>query len=318
MVPSGLWYLLLGCFALGMLHGVVPDEHTWPITFAYSVGTTTGRGGIRSGAWFSLAFTLQRAMMSMIVYLALAAAIGVWGFSLATQDAAVNGPVYLAVGIAMAVAGYLILSDRVPHFHPMMRVSKRDLARHMASSGKPSGLDGGVPTHWCIIHGFISGFGTDSGILSTWIYLLTLPFLVSHGLWSVGWLPGALFGLGTFLVLMFVGFFFGETLQIAKRAGPNRIAQFGRLVGARTLLLGGIAFIVFSPVYWTGWYDSHVAFDAGSLIVVLVLVGLAVPTMVYTWREVQKLPRDFPGEGRASEHGPSSSIGSPGAGGPSN
>ena len=311
-----LGYLLVGCFALGMLHGTIPDEHTWPITFAYSIGTTTGRGGIRSGAWFSLAFTLQRALMSMIVYLALAAAIGLWGFNLATQDAAVNGPVYIAVGIAMAVAGYLILSDRIPHFHPLMRVSENDLARHRTPGGRAARPDGGVPTHWCVIHGFISGFGTDSGILSTWIYLLTLPFLVSHGLWEVGWLPGALFGLGTFLVLMFVGFFFGETLQIAKRVGPNRIAQFGRLVGARTLLLGGIAFIVFGPIYWTGWYNSNVAFDAGSFIVILILIGMAVPTMVYTWREVQKLPRHFPGDG-AEEAPASPATGRSGAGGPS-
>ena len=296
MIAGGeLEYLLLGCFALGLLHGTIPDEHTWPITFAYSVGTTTGRGGIRSGAWFSLAFTVQRAIMSMVVYLALAAAIGLWGFNLATQDAAVNGPVYIAVGIAMVAAGYLILTDRIPHFHPLMRVSKRDLERHTSARSAGTAADGGVPTHWCVIHGFISGFGTDSGILSTWIYLLTLPYLASRGWWEVGWLPGALFGIGTFLVLMFVGFFFGETLQVAKRAGPNRIAHFGRLVGARTLLLGGIAFIVFGPIYWTGWYNANVAFDAGSFIVVLILVVLAVPTMVYTWREVQKLPRQFPG-----------------------
>ena len=66
MDAGTLEYLLAGCFGLGLLHGIVPDEHTWPITFAYSVGTTTGRGGIRAGAWFSLAFTAQRAMMSVI------------------------------------------------------------------------------------------------------------------------------------------------------------------------------------------------------------------------------------------------------------
>jgi len=290
-----LGFLLSGCFALGMLHGTIPDEHTWPITFAYSVGTTTGRGGIRSGAWFSSAFTIQRAIMSVVVYLALAAAIGVWGVNLATQDRSVNGPVYIAVGLAMAVAGYLILADRIPHFHPMMRISEKDLARHTKGTKAAASPDGAVPTHWCVIHGFISGFGTDSGILSTWIYLLTLPFLVEHGLWEISWLPGALFGLGTFLVLMFIGFFFGETLQIAKRVGPNRIAHFGRLVGARTLLLGGLAFLAFGPLYWSGWYTANVGFDAGSFIVVVILVLMAIPTMIYTWREVRSLPREFPG-----------------------
>lgn len=295
MDSATLWYLLAGCFALGMLHGVIPDEHTWPITFAYSVGTTTGRGGIRSGAFFSAAFTAQRAIMSMLVYLAISAAIGFWGFDLATQDTSVNGPIYICVGIAMAVAGFLILKEMIPHLHPLMRVSRRDLAKHTNADGTIRTPSGEVPVHWCIIHGFISGFGTDTGILSTWIYITTiLFFLVPNHLWYIGWLPGALFGLGTFLVLMFIGFFFGETLQLAKRVGPNRIAHFGRLVGARTLLYGGLAFVVFGPIYWSGWYNRNVTFDPGSFIVILILVGMAVPIMIYTWREVRTLPAEFP------------------------
>jgi len=292
---STLWFLLAGCFGLGILHGLIPDEHTWPITFAYSVGTTTGRGGIQSASWFSLAFTAQRAMMSTIVYLALSAAIGFWGFNLATADAAVNGPIYICVGAAMAIAGFLILTERIGHFHPFMRVSKRDLAKHTNPTG--SAAQGRIPTHWCVIHGFISGFGTDSGILSTWIYITTiLLFLVPNHLWYIAWLPGTLFGVGTFLVLMFVGFFFGQTLQVAKRFGPNRIANFGRLVGARTLLYGGIVFMVFGPLYWTGWFNANVGFDAGQLIVIIILVGIALPTMLYTWREVRKLPPHLPGQ----------------------
>ena len=310
MDTSALWFLLLGCFGLGMLHGVIPDEHTWPITFAYSVGTTTGRGGIKSGAWFSTAFTAQRAMMSMIVYLAIAAVFGYWGINLATGDTYINGPVYIAVGAAMAIAGWLILTNRVGHIHPLMRLSSKDLAKHTNPDGTSRDPAGTVPVHWCVIHGFISGFGTDSGILSIWIYVYTIPVLVSAGLWQIGWLPGALFGIGTFLVLMFIGFFFGETLQIAKRVGPNRIAHFGRLVGARTLLYGGLAFVVFGPLYWSGWYNSNFAFDAGSFIVILILVAMALPIMVYTWREVKKFPRDFPTSSTSAGGSPSQNSGS--------
>ncbi|HYK94168.1 MAG TPA: hypothetical protein VEY07_09045 [Thermoplasmata archaeon] len=297
MVDGGtIAYLLAGCFGLGMLHGLIPDEHTWPITFAYSVGSATGRGGMRSGAYFSLAFTAQRAMMSMVVFLVFYEALGTWGFNLATQDQSVNGPVYLAVGIAMAVAGYLILREKIPHLHPFLSVSRKDLSRHVDDHGTPTGGRGNVPTHWCIIHGFISGFGTDTSILSTWIYLTTIPLLASADLWQIGWLPGALFGLGTFVVLMFIGYFFGEALQISKRLGPNRISQFGRLAGARTLLYGGIAFAAFSPLYWTGWYTQHVGLDAGPFIVILIMVGMFLPISIATWLEVRRLPRDFPTE----------------------
>jgi sulfite exporter TauE/SafE len=293
VASAAIWYLLAGCFGLGMLHGVIPDEHTWPITFAYSVGSTTGRGGMRSGAYFSLAFTAQRAIMSMVVFLFFYEVLGTWGYDLATQDTAVNGPVYLAVGLAMAVAGYLILRDKIPHLHPFMNLSKKDLAKHVDSTGKPRAESGVVPVHWCIIHGFISGFGTDSGILSIWIYIYTIPVLAAAGLWQIGWLPGTLFGLGTFVILMLIGFFFGETLQISKKLGPNRVAHFGRLVGARTLLYGGIAFMIFSPLYWSGWYNSNVNFDPGQLIVIVIMIAMFIPISIITWLEVRKLPREF-------------------------
>jgi len=101
----------------------------------------------------------------------------------------------------------------------------------------------------------------------------------------LGWLPGALFGLGTFVVLMLIGFFFGQTLQIAKKFGSVRIASFGRLVGARVLLYGGIAFVVFAPMYSYGVF-SMLPLDAGTFMVIIVMVLIALPVMLYTWREV--------------------------------
>ncbi|MGI0091332.1 MAG: hypothetical protein ACREBS_06450 [Nitrososphaerales archaeon] len=280
-METTLLYLFAGCLGLGMLHGVIPDEHTWPITFAYSVGTTTGKGGIRSAGFFSLAFTLQRAIMSQLVYFAVAV------FLVSTD--ALNGPVYVVVGAAMAIAGYLILKNKVPHFHPLMRLSQQDLAKHTTSSAAKYEEKTNVPIHWCIIHGFISGFGVDSGALSTFIYLTTLPALAKLGLWEIGWIPGFLFGIGTFLVLMAVGFFFGETLQAARRFGTHRVAEFGRRVGARTLLFGGIVFMILGPPYYFG-VTNYIPFDFGSFIVLIVLVAIAVPTMIYTWNEVRKIP----------------------------
>src|SRR5204863_7466007 len=29
---------LLTAFLLGLVHGITPDEHTWPITFSYAIG----------------------------------------------------------------------------------------------------------------------------------------------------------------------------------------------------------------------------------------------------------------------------------------
>src|SRR5579875_4190875 len=100
--PRGLTVAtILGiAVVLGMLHGITPDEHTWPITFSYSIGSYSTRGGMRAGLFFSLAFTLQRAIASELAYFALA------GFL--TRPGA-EQVVYVVVGIVMLLSGYFIL-----------------------------------------------------------------------------------------------------------------------------------------------------------------------------------------------------------------
>lgn len=46
--PSGhlsVLTILITAILLEMVHGITPDEHTWPITFSYSVGSYSSRGG---------------------------------------------------------------------------------------------------------------------------------------------------------------------------------------------------------------------------------------------------------------------------------
>jgi len=271
-------YLLAVCFGLGLLHGVIPDEHTWPITFSYSVGSATGRGGLKSGMYFALAFTVQRALMAEAVFLA----IGNW---LVTNEY-LNGPVYIFVGIAMALAGYLILRGRIPDWHPLNTISNVDLEHHSSHKGEhPSGETHTVPIHWCIIHGFIAGFGVDSGLFSTFIYLVAVPALAV----GTAWLAGAVFGFGTLVVLMLVGLVFGGMLQIARRFGTERLRNFGMRVGARSLLFGGILFVASGIAYYFG-AQNFIPADFGNLIVLVFMVVIIVPVMYYTWNETKNQP----------------------------
>src|SRR2546428_1476794 len=224
--------LLLGSLGLGMLHGVIPDEHTWPITFSYSVGSATGRGGMLSGIFFASAFTLQRAIMAQLVYFALA--------SYLAFDEGLNALVYAAVGIAMSLAGYLILSGKLPSWHPLARF----LRTHARTHYDEKGVSRRVPTHWCVIHGFIAGFGVDTGLFTTFIYLVAVPAMPAAYL---GFAPGAAFGFGTLIVLLAIGSVFGGVLQIAKKGGPERVQLFGTRAGARSLFYGG-AKIIFRRV----------------------------------------------------------------------
>ncbi len=80
-------------FLFGLLHGILPDEHTWPITFSYAIGGASGRQGMKAGLYFSAAFTVQRMLLAEVAYLALAPYL---------LSPRVNGVVYLIVGAVMA------------------------------------------------------------------------------------------------------------------------------------------------------------------------------------------------------------------------
>lgn len=265
--------LLFGSLTLGVLHGVIPDEHTWPITFSYSVGTTTGKGGLVSGTYFASAFTLQRAIMSQLVYWAV-------GSYLAFNDS-LNAPVYIAVGLAMAIAGYLILYGKLPHWHPLMWISVKDRAKH-AGETNPSRR---VPVHWCLIHGFIAGFGVDTGLFTTFVYLIAVPAMPSS---LLGFAPGAAFGVGTLLVQLLIGTLFGGVFQVARRWGVERVQLFGSRVGARSLLFGGLIFVVAGVLFNFG-VEAMLPLDFESLLVAVFMAGVVIPVMLWTWREVNQL-----------------------------
>lgn len=73
--PAGLTLLtiLSVAFILGLLHGATPDEHTWPITFSYAVGSYSTKRGMKAGFVFSLGFMVQRALLTTLGFLGLAA-----------------------------------------------------------------------------------------------------------------------------------------------------------------------------------------------------------------------------------------------------
>jgi len=181
-----------------------------------------------SGLFFASAFTAQRAIMAQLVYFALA--------SYLAFDEGLNSVVYLAVGVAMSIAG----------------------------------------------------FGVDTGLFTTFVYLVAVPAMPASYL---GFAPGAAFGLGTLAVLLAIGSVFGGVLQIAKKWGPERVQLFGTRVGARSLFYGGIIFVIAGILFRTGLQDT-IPLDFGNLIVLAFMIGVIVPVMIVTWREVRQEPRE--------------------------
>jgi sulfite exporter TauE/SafE len=269
-------FMALGySFLLGLLHGVLPDEHTWPITFSYAIGGASGKAGLRAGFYFSLAFTIQRAILSELSYLALAR------FLVMPE---LKGYVYVAVGVAMAAAGAILLlraSRRYPH---LLHAADEEI--HEREEASPEA----VPVRWTLIHGFLAGFGFE-GLFAT-VIAVGAPSMPSAWL---GFAPGLMFGLGTMAVLAILGALFGTMLRLSRSLTQQQIARIGLATGARTLLYGGLLFIAFGGVlvFGLGKYLPN----EDLVIIGAFTLGVALPAFIYSWREVVASRRAGPGRG---------------------
>jgi len=220
-VSATLAVNLLTAFLLGLVHGITPDEHTWPITFSYAIGSYSTRRGLRVGLIFSLAFAAQQALASELAYLGLAG----WFVVERLEDV-----IYLVVGVLMVAAGlYVTGRGALPHLH-LWRPGQ--FGRTLA---QPRELRPWMPA----VHGFVAGFGVDA--FSVIIYTTLAPAMPSA---ATGWLPGFVYGIGTLCVQAAAGAAFGY--WAARRGLPaEAIRNISLMTAARTLLWGGCAFTLF-------------------------------------------------------------------------
>lgn len=254
---------LLLSLALGMVHGITPDEHTWPITFSYAVGTYTARGGLVIGLVFSLAFTVQRAIMSELAYLGLGGIL---------SSPRIDNPVYVVVGIAMAVAGYR--------------------ARQHALGRLPEGVADRpiVSPYMAAVHGLIAGFGV--GAFALVLYTVLAPQMPGP---AYGFLPGAAFGIGTLLVQAPAGALFGAYLR-RLRLPEAAIRKIAARTSGETLYFGGYAFFLAGllGILWPAAASWRIptgiaipnldSINLGLVLVVVVVLGIGLSSL---WRAVR-------------------------------
>ncbi len=279
---------LLTAFLLGLVHGITPDEHTWPIIFAYAVGGYSTWRGMRAGLIFALAFTAQQALASELAYLGLAH----WF----TFDA-LEGVMYIVVGILMAASGLFVTGRGfLPHLH-LPGMARLGLAH---SVGDPASSSGGQReprelAPWMpAVHGFIAGWGLDA--FSVIVFTTLSPAMPSA---ATGWLPGFVYGIGTLCVQAAAGAAFG--LWAARRGLPlEAIRSIALTTAARTLLWGGIAFVLFGlfSMVFPGAAEFEIAtplpvhnldrLGLPFVLVVFTVVGVGVTSFVtatQAWRK---------------------------------
>lgn len=220
--------IVITSFILGLVHGITPDEHTWPITFSYAVGLKTARKGMMAALIFSLAFTLQRALITEV--------IGLVGKPLNLTIYA--GIVYALVGVVMMAAGaYILRYLRYPHFHFLKQHGhfERNEQDECKDCVK---LPTNAPTpKMAAVHGFIAGFGVGPFFLAiTGLTLLVPP--------SLGFITGLSFGLGTTIMLIAFGFAIGMAVEFTQKKFNKDITSQVQKLSGYILFYGGIIFIV--------------------------------------------------------------------------
>jgi hypothetical protein len=265
-------------FLFGLLHGVLPDEHTWPITFSYAIGGASGREGIKAGLYFSAAFTLQRTLLSEAAYLALAPFL---------LKPSINEIVYIVVGVAMTVAGAVVLGLNVyPHLHLLghhhEEASEIEQTRQVIRMRHAEAAEQAKtpPVQWTLIHGFIAGFGF--GGFSLFVNTVAAPAMRSPWL---GFLPGLVYGIGTMIMLVIIGYVFGASMRWTHMLNEQEIKRIGSQTGGRTLFFGGLLFALFGVSTFLG-LDRFLPIDVGYVLIGLFMVGIAIPAFIYSLKEV--------------------------------
>ncbi len=279
--------VILTSFLLGVVHGVTPDEHTWPITFSYAVGSFSARKGMWSALSFSASFTVQRAILSELAYLGL----------LEIADSAFwNAVIYLVVGAVMVLAAFYVLRlNCTLHLHiwpPSIGSCRRP--RH-ADTAEWAGR---TPTPaMAAVHGFLAGWGL--GAFALIMATVLAPAMPSA---AFGWVPGAVFGLGTTSVLAGAGAVIGALIRHQRL--PEKLAQrVAQEEAGWTLLVGGLLFVVVGSVGMlvpsimsagisTGIHIHNLdQIGVGTLLVVLI-IGVALVTIIRTLGKMRQLARD--------------------------
>ncbi len=224
----GLSTILLISFILGLLHGATPDEHTWPITFSYSIGSYSTKGGMKAGFTFSAGFTAQRALLTTLGFLGLATIY---------KEYNLDGPVYIVVGVVMVFAGAYILGgkelhlpfDRLLHGAGHHTSAAERIPPHQAHLQDPS-----LPM--AAAHGLIAGFGFGAyATIITFVLAPEVPGLIYAPL------VGVCFGLGTMAMQVIFGAVFASFAR-RRKLSESDVCYLGRTTGGRTLYYGGMLF----------------------------------------------------------------------------
>ncbi|EQD71228.1 hypothetical protein B1B_04577 [mine drainage metagenome] len=153
-----------------------------------------------------------------------------------------------------------------------------------------------VPLRMALLHGFVAGWGFGG-------FAVIIVFLLAPQMPNVWWaaLVGTSFGLGTMTMQVITGALFARLARL-KRLTTTQIQRIGRSTAARTLYLGGLAFMAVGAVVAAAPWVSGVALSTGNpipnlssigyaTVLVIVVVGIIGGSSIWkAYREVTASP----------------------------
>jgi hypothetical protein len=269
--PPGLTVpVVLGvAVLLGVLHGITPDEHTWPITFSYAIGSYSTRGGMKSGFVFSGGFTIQRAILAFL---------GFEGLAAIYESYHLEGYVYAIVGAGMFLAGRYMLKGRDMHIPIDRLLGGKSHHDPRAERTPMREVEDVRPVSMKLAagHGFIAGWGIGA-------YASIIMFVLAPQMPNAAYaaLVGAAFGLGTMAMQVILGVIFANIMRL-KKLTIDQMKYVGRSAAARTLYLGGLVFAsVGAAVVALPWLASA-GLSTGSAIPNISVIGVSTVLVLST------------------------------------
>ncbi|MGC8571976.1 MAG: hypothetical protein ACP5LH_01705 [Candidatus Micrarchaeia archaeon] len=295
-------YPLLLSLMLGLIHGITPDEHTWPITFSYAIGVANAKKGAEAGLLFSVGFTIQRALLAELAYLALLPFL---------LSVSINAVIYVLVGIVMSISGFYILKKhfyihfhRLSHwlndaFHTLINkkgnAEKEHIEEHEMFKEHPILDTRKVPLKLTLLHGFIAGFGF--GAFALILYTAIVPQMPNA---YIAWLPGALFGIGTMIMQISFGYLISKWMHMRKYT-KKQIEYISSKTAGRILAYAGLAFILSGFLLYLipdigNWgirtpinIPNLDVLDIGFFLVIISIVIVAIPSYYLAVKESKYL-----------------------------
>ena len=225
---------------LGIVHGLIPDEHTWPITIPYALGQENTKKAVFSTIIFTGALTLVWSILTTIV--------SIMGNIFLSES--YNPYVFIIAGLTMLGVALFVFLPRL-NIIMCARVNNESYSksfihrfvtklgcRHVHGDLGFTQVKMAPPYKAIWIHGLVAAFGT--GFLLVIIYTTALTFPA-----YLGFIPGLFFGLGTMVSLSFIGYLVRKGAELGAKTQEQLERRAMKLgyIGLYLLLAMGIFMI---------------------------------------------------------------------------